>query len=168
MLTTTDFNFSKREVIKMIRRECSKQGITQKEQIDYILATAEHETNGTFMPVVEAYWMSENWRKRNLRYYPYHGRGLVQITWPENYKKFGKLLSVDLHKHPDKALDIKHAVFILVYGFKHGVFTGKKLSDYINNSKIDYLGARRIINGKDKRKRIAKLARKYNKHKDIA
>ncbi len=162
MIKITDFMMSRNEVVDMIKRECSRQGITQQEQINYIIATAEHETNGTFMPVVEAYWKSENWRKRNLRYYPHYGRGLVQITWPENYKKFGKLLGIDLHKYPDMALDIKHAVFILVYGMRKGVFTGKKLSDYINDDKIDYEGARRIVNGTDKKKHIAGLAAKYD------
>ncbi len=162
MKTKTKFKLAKHKVIKLILAECTKQKITQKEQISYILATVDHETNGTFMPVKEAYWKSEAWRKRNLRYYPYFGRGLVQITWLANYKKFGKLLNIDLVNNPSLAFDIENSVFILVYGMKHGVFTGKKLSHYINKNKVNYEGARRIINGTDKKKHIAKLARRYN------
>ena len=149
----------------MIIDECIAQGITNPNQIKYVLATVQHETNGTFKPVKEAYWLSEGWRKRNLRYYPYYGRGYVQITWESNYRKFSKLLTerysanyIDLVQYPDLALDESFAAFILVYGMKHGTFTGKKLSDYISNKKIDFRRARRIINGLDKAKKIAKIA----------
>ena len=162
MLKINDFMLSRQEAIAMIKKECSRQGVIKPEQVNYVLATAEHETNDTFMPVVEAYWKSERWRETNLRYYPYHGRGLVQITWPENYKKFSKIIGVDLYKHPEYALEMKHAVFILVYGMKHGTFTGKKLDDYINDEFIDYEGARKIINGVDKKEHIAGLAAKYD------
>ena len=60
---------TKDDVVALILKECKNQGVTDERQIKYILATVEHETNDTFMPVKEAYWLSENWRKRNLRYY---------------------------------------------------------------------------------------------------
>ena len=100
--------------------ECKKQGIVLDTQIAYVLATAKWETNHTFKPVKEAYWLSEKWRKKNLRYYPYYGRGLVQITWKKNYEKFGKLLGIDLVDNPDLALKPDVAVFILVYGMMSG------------------------------------------------
>ena len=156
---------SKDAIKLLIIDECFKQGITNYNQIKYVLATVEHETNGTFKPVKEAYWLSEGWRKRNLRYYPYYGRGFVQITWESNYFKFSKLLTkryashyIDLVKYPDLALDLSFSTFILVYGMKHGTFTGKKLSDYISNKKIDFRRARRIINGLDRAKKIAAIA----------
>ena len=70
----------------------------------YIFATVFHETNATFLPVREAYWMSEDWRKRNFRYYPYYGRGFVQITWEANYLTYKKLLGIDLVKNPDSEM----------------------------------------------------------------
>jgi hypothetical protein len=54
---------------------------TPINDLAYILATAWWETGQTMHPVEEANWMSEGWRKRNLRYYPWHGRGLIQTTW---------------------------------------------------------------------------------------
>lgn len=138
--------------------ECITQGITQKEQIAYILATAEWETNRTYEPVKEAYWLGETWRKKNLRYYPYYGRGLVQITWEKNYQKFSNILNVDLVKNPDLALDFDIAKFILVYGFKHGLFTGKSINEFINKTEVDYLGARKCINGTDRASDIKKIA----------
>ena len=150
------------ETIRIIRKECIVQGIVDEAQIAYILATAEWETNHTWLPVKEAYWTSEKWRKKHLRYYPYFGRGFVQVTWKDNYEKFGKLLGTDLVKHPDLALYPAYAVFILVYGFKHGTFTGKKLNDYMNTAgTFDFVGARHIINGQDKARTIASMAKEY-------
>ena len=124
----------------------------------YVFATVFHETAFTFEPITEAYWLSEEWRKKNLRYYPYHGRGYVQITWKKNYQIFSSILGEDLVKNPDLAKVPKYAFKILVKGFINGIFTGKKISDYINTSKKDYKGARRCINGTDKAQIIANYA----------
>ena len=140
--------------------ECKKQGIVLDTQIAYVLATAKWETNHTYKPVKEAYWLSEKWRKKNLRYYPFYGRGLVQITWKKNYEKFGKLMGIDLVNNPHYALKPDVAIFILVYGMIHGTFTGKKLNDYIKWYNTDFVGARRIVNGRDKATSIAKIATK--------
>lgn len=150
----------RQETIDAIIKACHDHGIVKPEAIQYVLATVQHETNDTFKPVKEAYWLSEKWRKRNLRYYPYYGRGFVQLTWKSNYKKFGELLGIDLVKNPDLALVTKYAIFILVYGMKHGTFTSKKLDDYFGTTGSNFIGARNIINGKDKAKRIAMLAQK--------
>ena len=141
-----------------------------KEQIAYILATVKHETNGTFKPVREAYWLTEKKRKKLLkRYYPYYGRGHVQLTWRENYKKFTRILrkhfdddTIDLVIYPDLLLDPSYSIFVLCYGMKHGSYTGKKLSDYINRQgKCDYVNARRIVNALDKAQLIAGYAQDY-------
>jgi hypothetical protein len=42
-----------------------------------------------------------------------------------------------------------------------GIYTGKKLSDYIGNGKRDYVNARRIINGTDKAQQIAAIAESF-------
>lgn len=149
---------TRQETIDAIIKECYTQGVKKAEQIQYVLATVQHETNDTFKPVKEAYWLSEKWRKKHLRYYPYFGRGFVQLTWKSNYEKFGKLLGVDLVKNPDLALEMDNAIFILVYGMKHGIFTGKKLDDYFGDKGSNFVKARKIINGMDKAKRIALMA----------
>ena len=133
-----------------------------RNQLAYILATVKHETNNTFEPVVEAYWLSETWRRMNLRYYPWHGRGFVQLTWKANYERASRELNVDLISDPNRALDPEVSAEILVVGMIEGWFTGKKLSDYITLSHSDFLNARRIINGKDKKELIAKYAREYD------
>jgi predicted chitinase len=155
-----DFS-TKAGTIAAIKAECARQGIGLKTQMAYVLATTDHETNHTFQPVREAYWLSEDWRRQNLRYYPYYGRGYVQITWKSNYAKYGQLLGVDLVGNPDLAMVPKNALFILVHGFTTGGFTGVKLADYVNASTTDFFNARRCINALDKAQEIADLARTY-------
>ena len=114
-------------------------------------------------PVREAYWNSEKWREKNLRYFPYYGRGYVQLTWKKNYLKAGKELGYgeSLANKPDKVMETGISAKILVLGSKEGWFTGKRLGDYINDNQTDYLNARRVINGRDKQYEIAAWANKY-------
>jgi len=151
---------SKQSVKTEIIFACYEAGITNENAIKYVLATVEHETAGTFKPVKEAYWLSEEWRKKHLRYYPFYGRGYVQITWEKNYKKFSKIVGKDLVKNPDLALSHNVALKILVIGMRDGLFTGRKLSRYFNQDRCDFVNARRIINGTDKAQHIAELAKK--------
>ena len=131
----------------------------------YMLATAYHETNYTMQPVREAYWMSEAWRKKNLRYYPHYGRGYVQLTWPFNYERADRELGLNgaLVANLDLAMQPDIAAKIMIYGMREGWFTNKKLSDYIKAGKADYVGARRIINGTDAARKIAGYAEEFEK-----
>ncbi len=147
-----DFS-TKAGTIEAIKYECNSLGIGLKTQIAYVLATVEHETARTFQPVREAFWLTEEQRRTNpiiRRYYPYYGRGYVQLTWEFNYKKYSRVLGVDLVNNPDLAMNPNIALFILVHGFKTGVFTGRKITDYINEAQTDFVRARRCINGSDK------------------
>lgn len=144
----------------LIQSECQKQALT-RHQTAYVLATAYWETNRTMEPVREAYWLSEEWRKKNLRYYPWYGRGFVQLTWKDNYLKAQEQLGVDLTTNPDAAMHPDISAQILVMGMKRGWFTSKKLADYIGPSGVDYVNARRIVNGTDRANDIARLAVEY-------
>lgn len=148
---------------QLIVEECRKFGCL-RNQAAYILATAYHETAHTMRPVVEAYWIenAEAWRKKNLRYYPYHGRGFVQLTWKENYIKAGEELGVDFVAHPDQLLEPNNSAKILVKGSMEGWFTGKSIPDYITLEKSGFKSARRVINGTDKAAEIANLAKRYD------
>lgn len=127
----------------------------------YILATAFHETAHTMRPVREAYWLSESWRRENLRYYPWYGRGYVQLTWEANYKKAGEKLGVDMTTNPDVALDPTIAAKVLIIGMREGWFTGKSLSDYITSTVVNFREARRIVNWTDKAQLIAGYAQSF-------
>jgi hypothetical protein len=50
---------------------------------------------------------------------------------------------------------------VLVHGFKTGAFTGRKISDFINEHETNYVKARYCINGKDRADDIAALAEKH-------
>jgi predicted chitinase len=153
--------------INAIKDECSAHGLGMPEQIAYVLATTQWETNHTYKPVREAYFLRgseasrEAWRASNLRYFPYYGRGYVQLTWKDNYKLYGKLLDLDLVEQPDTALQPAVALFVLVHGFKTGGFTGRKISDYIRPGLVDFVAARRCINGSDRAQDIAQLAQTH-------
>lgn len=112
----------------------------------YMLATVWHETGQTMQPIKE--YGNLRYLKRK-KYYPYFGRGFVQLTWKANYKKYG------IADHPEKALEPDLAAYILIDGMVNGVFTGKKLSDYFSKKINDPVGARRIVNGTDRAGQIA-------------
>lgn len=121
----------------------------------YTFATAYHETAKTFGPIAEF------GKGRGKPYFPYYGRGLVQLTWSTNYKKASGLVGIDLYKNPEKALEVDVAVPIIFIGMNNGLFTGKKYSDYLTEKRTDYTNARRIINGTDRATLIAGYARKF-------
>lgn len=155
MLSTRD------ATIQAIKNECVAMGVGLPTQIAYVLATTQWETAQTFKPVKEAFWLSETWRKNNLRYYPYYGRGYVQLTWKNNYKTYSDLIGRDMVAAPDIALEPAVALFTLVHGFKTGVFTGRKISDYIADGRTNFIEARRCINGTDHANDIAQLAQDF-------
>ena len=133
-----------------------------RTQIAYVLATAYWETAHTMKPVREGIRLSEASRKKRFhRYYPYYGRGYAQLTWDYNYRKASGYVDVDLVSDPDKALEPEIALVTLVTGMIEGWFTGKNLFDYINDHRTNYIGARKIINGIDKARPIAVIAREY-------
>jgi hypothetical protein len=153
----------------------------------YVMATVFHETAGTMAPVREAFRQSEEWRRLNLPYWPHYGRGYVQITHKDNYERMAAVVKRDLKiviQHRDDFMLPRVAFYVLVYGFKHGSFTGKAISDYIpdNTTKSErihyenvaaglkptetmlykyYKDARRCINGTDRADRIAGLALEF-------
>lgn len=92
----------------------------------------------------------------------YYGRGFVQLTWADNYRSLGKRIGVDLYNNPDLALDRTIAARVLVIGMMEGLFTGKRLSDYIVKTMTNFEDARRIINGTDRAAEFATIARKYH------
>jgi hypothetical protein len=116
----------------------------------YIIATAYHESK--LAPVREIrgavgtplYNRQESYWKTG-----YYGRGFVQLTHERNYKTMGEIFNVDLVNNPDLALQPVLAADILVYGMINGSFTGRRLSQYINDSRQDYFEARRVVNALD-------------------
>lgn len=156
--------------IDAVLNEWEAQGLTDLRWLAYMLATTYHETART-MQAIEEYGKGKGRAygrkiKMDRTTYDkpdqlYYGRGLVQLTWYENYKHFGDLLNIDLLNKPSLALDLKTAIDIMFLGMKTGLFTGIGLPKYFNDTTEDYIGARKIINGKDKAELIAGYAHKF-------
>jgi len=148
--------------------------INNIQYITYMFATVKHECANTYQPIIERgqksyfdkYEPNTPIGKRLGNTikgdgYLFRGRGFVQITGRSNYKKLGDLLNENLIDNPEKALQSSIAYKIMSIGMIKGIFTGKKLSDYINENKTDYLNSRKIINGLDRAELIKGYAVKF-------
>ena len=128
----------------------------------YMLATTYHETSQRMWPITE--YGSQSYLQ-GKEYWPYIGRGFVQLTWEENYDNASAALALiderDLVDHPEMALDSLIATRILFRGMAEGWFTGKKLGQYFNAERDDPINARQIINANDDDTLIASYHEKF-------
>lgn len=131
-----------------------------ERMLAYILATTYHETAFTMQPIME--YGSQSYLK-SKPYYPWVGRGYVQLTWEENYRYQDEKLGLRgaLIQNPDLALDPQVAKQVIIFGMLDGDFTGKKLGDYFTDDMTDWHNARRIVNGTDRASTIAGYAEKF-------
>ena len=163
-----------------------------KAQLAYILATAYHEVGPSMQPLREGpasrilkgelvsdaearahvnwmYWkgiISRDYAKPDPETgQSYYGRGFVQLTHKENYRKAGEMvgLGYGFVYDPDAVLLRVYAARILVFGMAKGIFTGHGLFRYINSDKVDYFHSRRIVNGLDRAAIIAGYAERFER-----
>jgi hypothetical protein len=132
--------------------------------VAYGLATAWWETAKKMQPVEEGYYLGPEKAKRHqrgLRYFPHYGRGDVQLTHDFNYRIMDEKLGLGgkLIANPDLALDPEISAKIMVVGMEQGLFTGKKLGDYLGEpTDANFRQCRKIINGTDRAADIARVA----------
>ncbi len=152
---------------RLILRECANFGITSRNQLAYVLATAHHESClGAWMREFadgSAYEGRRDLGNTQAGDGPrYKGRGFVQLTGRNNYTKYAQILGIDLVGNPELAADPQYAAKILAHGMSSGAYTGKKLASYERpDGSYDFVGARYIVNGQDKADKIAAQAQKY-------
>lgn len=151
----------------------------------YIAATVAWETAGTWRPIserhngpsAEAYFEAKYGIPTSLADrlgnkhagdgYRYRGRGYVQITGRDNYRRLSSALAryaglaVDLEQEPDLAMQPDVAYHVLVLGMCRGLFTGAALARFVAGGKRDYTHARQVVNGMDKAEQIAAIARAW-------
>lgn len=132
--------------------------LTDVRWLAYMFATIQRECGGTYQPIEEYGKGKGKPYGALINGIGYWGRGYVQLTWLDNYKKFQKILNIPLVAQPELALTSTIAYQIMSHGMRHGSFTGVGLIKYINGDKCDYLHCRRIINGLDNAAEIAKVA----------
>lgn len=149
--------------------EWERRGLTDLRWLAYMLATTKWETDHSMQPITEG---GSQKYLRGKKYWPWVGRGYVQLTWERNYKAMTDLLRTadfrsnatrgsypDLVRNMELALVPDVAAFVMFEGMTRGIFTSKKLADYFNASKTDWINARRIINGTDRAAEIAAIAK---------
>ena len=150
--------------------ECFEKSrlINRLSEFAYVLATIKHETAETYQPISERgggnyfkYLIGKLGIKTLKEANMYKGRGYVQLTGKINYMLFTELLGVDFIASPELAQNKLYAWMILETGMTRGLFTGKKLQDYIKENRRDFFNSRRIINGLDKAGTIAGYANEF-------
>jgi hypothetical protein len=126
-------------------------GIADYNTCRAAIATIAIETAHTFKPVREAFWLddqlgherAEQWRANNLRYYPYYGRGHIQLTWADNYRYYGwRIGHPEILDTPDRALLSPISVLVFgVYFLERGVSAAAQREDWAE--------CRRLVQGAD-------------------
>jgi len=133
-------------------------------QIAYVLATAEHESDS--FKTLEEYSSGTQYEGRadlgNTK--PgdgarFKGRGYVQLTGRLNYTRYSEISGLQLARLPIIVMNWPAlSVFIIVDGMLRGVYTGRRLADFVNSTKQDFFNARQVINGHDRAEKIADQA----------
>ncbi|MBK7380728.1 MAG: hypothetical protein IPJ03_17360 [Ignavibacteriales bacterium] len=149
------FNEQQKDGLKFLLNKLSlSKRIPLLRMRAYVLATVRFETAYTYEPITE--YGSEKYLK-SKPYYPYIGRGYIQLSWKSNYEKFGGALNIDLVGNPKLANEPETAWKILEMGMtdNFGVqdpdFTNYTLEDFFKRYQQfqDFYRARKIINPKD-------------------
>ena len=145
------------ELAAEIVKYCLSVGVTDESHIASILGNITIET------VMGQY--TEEIGGANTRYAPYYGRGLIQITWRDNYERFGKFFGQDFVTNVDLVKQLKWAIPIAVGGTTGAngcpLFTGVKMSDFGGGASFDFVGSRKTVNGTDKDQLVAAESRNW-------
>lgn len=164
-------------------------GDGDQDTLAYALATAFHETGKRMVPVREGFTSTDDGARRAVlrlaekrgpnsavaKYakvvgaygHVYYGRGHVQLTWLDNYRKSSADAGVDLVANPDAMLDPKISARVLIRGLMDGRWNGRGngIGFYEGEdgflSDEEALEARRTVNGTDKSLLIAGYHRKF-------
>lgn len=147
----------------------------------YALATTFHETAFTMQPIdefgsVERFTRLYEDRSDLGNTQPgdgarFHGRGFVQLTGRRNYTAMTKVVRGFYPEAPDFTIEPsavkkdEYATVILFVGMSNGIFTTKAFKHYIGDPEkgqmVDFLNARKIINGLDRAEIIEGYAKKF-------
>ncbi|WP_449043936.1 N-acetylmuramoyl-L-alanine amidase [Paracoccus versutus] len=144
--------------VPIILAACLAEGITDPSHLAYVLATAEHETNfGRQMIEKWGNPPSANQQRYQGRFGNIHagdgkrfrGRGYVQLTFRDNYRRFGKAIDLPLEDNPDLAAEEETAARLMAIGMGRLGYTRgfPVLATFGSGENFDFTAARRIING---------------------
>lgn len=159
------YGLTRDQNVELLVRTALEYGVTDRRQIAYIVATAQHETDnfatsreydGPNQAIRNGYGGGEN----------YYGRGYVQVTHDRNYDRMATTLGDPrISANPDiVAQESALGAQTTVVGMARGLYTGVGLDRYINPQNADYTAARAIVNGTDRADHIAGLARTWEQN----
>lgn len=147
--------------IPTILAALKEEGITDPNQVAYVLATVQRETSFV------------NFEEGSTRYESssgtqYYGRGYVQLTHKANYQAATDYLkskgtNVDLVSNPELAKRPDIAARILAHGMKTGTLfgDGMTLGKCAGGGRVDWVKCRRIVNDGAQSQSIAQAAKIY-------
>lgn len=165
-----------------IMRAFDAVGDGRQSTLAYALATAFHETGRRMVPVREGFASSDTGARLAVnklakargpnsavaKYaqpqlphgHVYYGRGHVQLTWLENYRRSSADAGVDLVANPDAMLDPVISARVLVRGLIDGRWNGRGfgVAHYLPGDPVQ---ARRTVNVLDKAQEIAGYYRQF-------
>lgn len=140
--------------------------LNMPEQKGYCAASIWKETGYTLQPVQEGFYLSPTARAKYLRgkpYYPHYGMGDIQVTWLSNYKWVTSLFTpisayvngkippdypTNFVANPTGLLNPEVSLIAAMVGMYIGAFRRNHcIKRYINESGVDYYGARAVVNG---------------------
>jgi hypothetical protein len=124
----------------------------------YMLATTYHETATEMQPIKEyGKGAGQPYGEIDAETgQTYYGRGFVQLTWRDNYRRaddeLGLAAANSCEWHADNALKPSVAAAVLLAGMYEGWFRGdddgpQTLDRYFNLNEEDPFNAREIVNG---------------------
>lgn len=159
------YGLTRDQNVELLVRTALEYGVTDRRQIAYIVATAQHETDnfatsreydGPNQAIRNGYGGGEN----------YYGRGYVQVTHDRNYDRMAATLGDPrISTNPDiVAQESALGAQTTVVGMARGLYTGVGLDRYINPQNAGYTAARAIVNGTDRADHIAGLARTWEQN----
>lgn len=166
----TRFPESLKNILESARKD---KNLVSEKHLAYLLGTAKAESDYSLQrweadylcgsvgkpyqnkPCQKAldYYRSTSGNKTNYynlgtdsRGLPYFGRGLIQLTGKENYKKYGDMIGVNLLNYPDTALVPENSYKVAVaYMNNRNRSGGKSTFDFVDEG--DLTKARRTVNG---------------------
>lgn len=160
------FQEHEKEAVSDIIDAFLEEGYTDIRLLAYALATVRIECGSNMRPVREGFAATDAQARAHVKKYKrkyaevytfpgvpgdfcYYGRGLVQLTWYENYKKEG------IQHDPDRALDPDFAARLLFKGLLDGRWNGRGKSLMYYLDKNDPVQARRTVNVLNKAELVA-------------
>lgn len=148
-----------------------------RAKIAFAFGNIKHETNNSYLPVKEGYYLNlSNTSRVNAlyNYYTKHnpgalktifpngrngknylGAGFIQLTHNYNYDIYGKKIGKPLLKNPDLASEPVTAFEVME------AFCDGKMDKYFNDTRVDFFNSRKIINGLDSAGEIAEYCKKF-------